>query len=184
MVNATQSSVERTEVEDRIWHGMEDTERLSRYYGRISDTNQKCHLVLSLLSIMGSVAAAGTLLVDVHVAATVFLFLSVTLVTSFMLVFDFSRKSETARITSRRMRSLYLELRDLWGNRADEEVRSLHLKSRELEERLNADTSVDLIVNHKLNEQCAEEAYSVLEAEFGDYGGARRLSSEAATSKA
>ena len=184
MVNAAQSSIDRTEVEERIWHGMADTERLSRYYGRISDTHQKWHLTLSLLSILGSVAAAGTLLVDIHIAVTVVLFLSVTLVTSLMLVFDFSRKSETARITSRRMRSLYLDLRDLWGNRADEEIRSLHRKSRELEERLNADTSVDLIVNHKLNEQCAEEAYSVLEAEFSDNRGARRLSSETATSKA
>ena len=182
MVNATQSSIDRAEAENRIWHGMEDTESLSRYYGRISDIHQKWHLLLSLLSILGSVAAAGTLLVDVHIASTVVLFLIVTLVTSLMLVFDFSRKSETARITSRRMRSLNLDFRDLWGNRADEEIGSLHRKSSELEERQNADTSVDLIVNHKILKQCAAEAYSVLESEFCDNRGARRLSSEAATS--
>ena len=184
MVNATQVSIDRAEVVERIWHSMADTERLSRYYGRISDTHQKWHLTLSLLAILSSVGAAGTLLVNIHIVVTVVLFWTVTCVTSLMLVFDFSRKSETARITSRRMRSLFLDLRDLWANRADEEIVSLHRKSRELEERLNADTSVDLIVNQKLNEQCAEEAYSVLEAELNGNGGARRLSSEAATSKA
>ena len=41
MVNAAQSSIDRAEAEKRIWHGMEDTESLSRYYGRISDIHRR-----------------------------------------------------------------------------------------------------------------------------------------------
>ena len=53
---------DREEPADRILENLEDAERLSRYYGILSDRNQRVHLILSLTTILLSVGAGVTLL--------------------------------------------------------------------------------------------------------------------------
>ncbi len=153
-------------VDSRIWNSIWDAERLSRYYGKISDRQQKFHQWLSMATIMLSVGGAITLLLSWPAWAVSLLFLTLTLVTASMLVFDFSRRAETARIASRQMRTVSATLKDLWTSRAAAEHNELSRKVGELEERMNVDTYVDLIVDDKINQECQEEAKRVIDAEL------------------
>lgn len=155
------------ELYGRIWYGILDAERLSRYYGRVSDRQQKLHHGLSVAAIMLSVGGAIILLLSWPAWLVSLLFLALTLVTSLMLVFDFSRRAETARIASRQMRTALSALRDLWTDRYFANPGQLSAKVAELEERMNVDTYVDLIVDDKLNEQCQKEANDVINSELG-----------------
>ena len=158
---------EHEAIYSRIRYGMLDAETLSRYYGKISDRQQRWHQGLSVAAIMLSVGGAIILLLNSPAWSVSLLFLALALVTSLMLVFDFSRRAETARIASRQMRTVLGALRDLWTDRIVTNPDYLSKKVGELEERMNVDTYVDLIVDDKLSDQCQKEADSVLSAEFG-----------------
>ena len=158
---------EHEAIYSRIRYAMGDAETLSRYYGRISDRQQRWHQRLSVATIMLSVGGAIILLLNWPAWVVSLLFLALTLVASLMLVFDFSRRAETARIVSRQMRTVSGALRDLRTDRTGANLDYLSRKAGELEERMNVDTYVDLIVDDKLYDQCKQEADSVLSAEFG-----------------
>ena len=166
MCSVGQRTDNREVVHDRIWSGMLDAERLSRYYGNISDRQQKWNQSLSLASIMLSIVGAIILLWTLPAWVVAGVFLALAFVTSLMMVFDFSRRAETARIVSRQMRNALDELRDLWTDRLTADTEYLSSRVAELEKRMNSDTFVDLVVDDKLNERCQKEADDVLRAEF------------------
>ena len=155
-----------TDTRAYLWYKMIDSERLYRYYAKLADRWSSFHLRLSLITIIGSLGAGVTLLIPIsnviEAWLTVALFLLVASLTSILLVYDFSRKSQIARKTSEQMSEIGLELHDAWyrGEYSFETI-------QELGRRLNAVTENDLGADHKLNEQCAEEAYKVLVAEHG-----------------
>lgn len=161
-------------AEARIWYIMFDAERLSRYYGKISDKFQRFHQWASLSTIILSVLGAVGLSLDTYgwqVWAMGVVFIALTVITAFTLVSDSSRKAETARIASRQIRVILGDARDVWTRRAKYQEDLLATIATELEEKLNAESSTDLIIDVKLNAVCQKEANSVLEAEFSRTGG-------------
>ena len=166
---------------ERIWDNMLDVERLSRYYGKIADRYQKRHLGLSMLSILGSLAAAAWLLSPADFvysdAISAALFMVVAMATSAMIVYDFSRKAQIARTTSELVREIGVGLNRLWHDE-EPDIRTIE----ELESRIDAVTRNDLPVDYELNESCNDEAYRVVEnfhpREERGRGTGRRLAAE------
>ena len=149
------------EMRQRIWDNLLDVGRMSRYYDRTADVNQWWHLTLSIMAIMGSIAAATVLLLEWTEVSALFFFL-VAATTVVMLVFDFSRRSQVARTAGGQLREIEIELRRLWHSDTIED-RSIQV----LEERIDSVTRDDLAVSHRRNEQCNAEAYRTLESFIG-----------------
>ena len=85
----------------RVDDNMLDVSRLGRYYLTVADRWRKWHLWLSTASIIGSLVAATVLLAPIDgfldnlFSAVAFLSVSVT--TTVMAVYDFSGRSQKAR---------------------------------------------------------------------------------------
>ena len=179
-------TTDRQELTDRLWDNMGDAERFTRYYGFLADRNQRFHLALSLTAILLAVGAGVTLLMPLPEYVTVVVFMSVATVTAIMLVFDFSRRATVARLVSEELRPVPIVLRDLWGARHSADASELSNKLKEVEDKIYAATRVDLLIDYKLHDRCAEDAYRVLEEQHGEQHQERqrRLASETTKAQA
>ena len=169
---------DREETADRILENLEDAERLSRYYGILSDRNQRVHLILSLTTILLSVGAGVTLLTNLPDISAVLVFMLVASATAIMLVFDHSRRATIARLVSEEMRRVTVDLRDLWVIRRTANIPDLHEKLSQMESKINASTGVELLIDYKLNAQCAEEADQIVHSQYRGKEGQGGLASE------
>ena len=87
--------------DERVWVSMLDANRLGRYYLVVADKWKKWHLRLSATSVFGSLLAATVLLSPLgnphNELASAFFFLVVSVATTWMVVFDFSGRSQKDR---------------------------------------------------------------------------------------
>ena len=60
------SRVELDEVINTIWLGMLDSERLSRYYRKLSDRMRRNHFVLSAFILLSCTAAIASLISELY----------------------------------------------------------------------------------------------------------------------
>ena len=149
---------------ERVWISMLDANRLGRYYLVVADRWKKWHLGLSATSVFGSLLAATVLLSPlenpVNKLATAFLFLVVSGVTTLMVVFDFSGRSQRARSAAEEMNSVEVELRRPLGGEGDIQL------IKNLECRIDIANRNDLPIDNDLNNRCNEAAAKALDSYY------------------
>ena len=173
---------------ERLEDCLLDTERLLRYYGTVADRMQALHSGLSLLVIVGSIAAGTSILATdtpYNDLAGVVLFLTVAITSATMVVYDFSQKSQKARSAHNQLQLVSVELRRLWySDHSDPSVPEVLDRSERQVDEASRD---DLSVNEGLNYKCNEEAYAMLRSYYpgfsrreGDSGGGSSPTSDTA----
>ena len=146
----------------RIWFDLLDAGRLSRYYAETADWNQRWHLVLSLLTVIGSLVAGTAAFLELPYLSAA-LFLTVASASAVMVLLDYSRKAQVARTISSQLREVEVELRRLWYREESDESKLI-----ELEARIDSITRMDeLAIDKKRNKRCSDEAYKALEDYIG-----------------
>ena len=160
-----------TSVRSQLWYALLDAERMSRFFAKVADRNRMWHTVLSIATMVASLSAGVTLLLPIDnvwsAMSTVILFLAVSTMTAVMIVFDFSGRAQAARIVADQVREICLELKQAW-------YRGPESNSQEsisnLERRLDTIVRIDPTLDDKLDKQCAEDAYKVIQDELGRRG--------------
>ena len=173
---------------ERLEDCLLDTERLLRYYGSVADRMQHFHLGLSLVTVIGSLGAGAFLAApdtSYNELASATLFLVVALASTFMVIFDQSRKAQIARSAHNQLQHISVELRRLWYS--DHSDPSVSEVLDRLERQVDEATRDDLSVKKGLNYKCNEEAYAMLRSYYpgfsrreGDSGGGSSPTSETA----
>ena len=151
---------------ERIRDTMLDAGRQARYYQRVSNRFQGVHFALSMGSIVGSLAAATTLLSPlgdpyIKYLSASFFFL-VAGITAWMIVYDYSRRAQIARTASERLKQVEVKLQRLWY--LDQGESTIHTNLEQLEGTIDEITRDDILIDDKLNKRCNQEAWDVIES--------------------
>ena len=154
------------------------SEMYFRYYGAVAHRNRKWHLGLSVGVIVGSIAA-GTLLLAPETSFSTWvsagLFFLVALMSTLMVVLDFSRRAHVAETTREAMYSIGIELRHLWHSSPDEMLDTLESLERRIDEACRNDLGGG---GQKLIERCNQEAYAMLRSYYPDFSQRERDSGD------
>ncbi len=156
-------------VIQKVWLGLLDRERESRYYTYLGNRYQKLHFRLSTIVALGSTGAVASLLVGMPDVVSGCVSLVVAVCAIWSVFSDYSRKSVEAAILGKEYSLLYLEWEQLWIelNALDDEQIATRLKQLDREAiEIGKNSPYRLVVNKKLNERCAREAYDVVKHEF------------------
>lgn len=156
-------------VIQKVWLGLLDRERESRYYTYLGNRYQKWYFRLSAVVALGSTGAVASLLVGMPDVISGCVSLVVAVCAIWSVFSDYSRKSVEAAILGKEYSLLALEWEQLWIklNAIDDEQIAARLKELDLEAiKIGKDSPYRLFVDKKLNERCAREAYDVVQHEF------------------
>ena len=153
----------------QAWLGLLDAERLLRYYGALAARLQRWHLGLTAFVAIGSTGAFGALLLGAPVWVPEALAAAVAAVALWTSYYGHASKAAVAEASRDGCVDLAVSWRDLWtrisaldDDDAAEEIAML----RRREEMVTARVPAHLAANHRLNEQCAKEAYRVVGDEY------------------
>lgn len=157
----------------QVWLGLLDAERLSRYYEAMAARLQRWHIGLMALIALGSTGAIATLLLNAPAGVAEVLAGTVALAAAWTSYYGHASKAAMTEAARDGCAELALRWRDLWArleslDEADarREIEQLHRQ----EERATARVPAHLTTRRRLNERCAEEAYSVLGNEYAIAG--------------
>lgn len=156
---------------DRIWIGMLDSERLSRYYTTISIRSNRFDFAAKIVSISLSVIISGGLLTNLlgpyWVTALSIIFVIATIWAAFS---NFSHKAFDAAIVAADCKELALKWRNLWTTcelLGDEvSMEKIEKLEKEMLDRTSFRKVIYIGLNEKINAKCAEETYEVIKQEF------------------
>ena len=153
----------------QVWLGLLDAERLTRYYQVVAKRLQRWHMGLTAFIALGSTGAVGALLLDAPDWVAQLLAVAVAAAAVGTSYYGHASKAALAEAAGANCADLALCWRDLWArlNSLDEtdawrEIQSLKRRENETTARVPA----HLAGNRSLNERCAEDAYTVLGAEY------------------
>ena len=139
-----------------IWLGMLDSERLSRYYRKLSDRMRRNHFILSAFILLSSTAAIASLMSEVYdwIAAIFLLVVAATVIWHHL--GEYSKRAALANVVAIQCDGLASEWKHLWLER-DSSVDALAQASA-LEQRMTDATNLyDGPQDDALNVKCAEE---------------------------
>ena len=164
--NATQIPQEYV---NQVWLGLFDVERLHRYYGRLAVRYKTRDQILTFAIILGSSAAAVTLLAHLWTWISIVLGFTVASIAIWSIIAKYGEKAAIARMIAMQCgeeaghwKRLWLELSQMGPAETIERL-------RELESRMGTMTANGIgMMDEKLNEKCAREADRANWAEFGD----------------
>lgn len=153
----------------QAWLGLLDAERLSRYYATMAARLQRWHMGLMALVALGSTGAVGTLLFNAPAGVAEGLAGVVAAAAVWTSYYGHASKAAMMEAARDGCADLALRWRDLWArleslDEADA-WREIQLLQRQ-EEQATARVPAHLTAKRRLNERCAEEAYSVLGHEY------------------
>ena len=149
-------------MEDQLWRGITDTERLARYFGKLADKLRHRHRLLTMLLALEATGAGAMLIARLPewAAALMFAFVAATAIWSFLA--DYSGKAMAADLFSLQYRHLLIEWNRLWyGEAIQAQIDALQTKLVQIP------SGVELAFDHKLNDDAGDEAYTVLAHDFG-----------------
>ena len=152
-----------TQHRERVWYGMLDAERLTRYYLRLATRFERYNFALNVVIAIFSLGAAAVLLAELPQWISATLFFVVAGAVIWMSYANYSKKHAIALMVSKQCSETVLGWRQLWY---DLDAPNGAERASDLERRLNEITDVELNVDDKLNQSCAEEAYEVCQAEY------------------
>ena len=155
-------------IRNEVWQNYLDASRLARYYSVLADRHKSIYMLsraILILPLLTGVALLFDLLPEILV---LFVGLVIVLLVVTDLMFDFAKRASVLKLVSQECGSLENEYRDLWlavenGGLSDGEVRErvnqIEKKMIDVTNRLG---SLEIRVDHKLNEKCAIETYEVM----------------------
>lgn len=162
----------------QVWLGLLDAERLSRYYGRLSERFQRVHLYLMVMIALCSTGAALTLLATFQDLIPVFGQLPglIPALLSFVVAgaaiwashSDYSKKAAISSVIRIQCDELVVSWKQLWLD-VSTDPESVRVRTVDLQRRMNEVTAHALengLTNDALNRECAKEAYESLQSEF------------------
>ena len=150
-------------MREQIWITILDADRLTRYYGRLATYNKQVHFGLNVIVTLCSLAAATVLLVDVHKAVPAVLFFVVAGATAWGIFAEYSKKATLAAHAAKECAKVKSDAVELWYDQyADDAMERAFAIARRLDEI----TPIEIEQNDKLNEKCADEAYTSVRYEF------------------
>lgn len=153
----------------KVWLGLLDRERESRYYTYLANRYQKSHFWLSVVVAFGSTGVVASLLGGMPDVVSGSVSLIVAGCAIWSIFSDYSRKSVEAAILGKEYATLALDWEQLWINLNVLDDDQIASRLRELNHeviKVGKDSPYRLIVNKKLNERCAREAYDVVQHEY------------------
>ena len=159
-------------TQNYVWQAYLDAARLVRYYEVLSSRYHRIHNWLRILLVLPALGSLGAL-IDSFPDILLSLFgLVIVALVIWELVSNFGNKAYVLTTIYTECRDLESEWGQLWeaassGNLSDDDVRQLNFS---LEKRINSVTarasSAGIAVNDKLNKQCTEIAYNVMEQRY------------------
>ena len=157
----------------QVWLGLLDSERLVRYYGRLGSRLYRWHLAATAFIAIGSTAAAASLLTHLPTYVSASLSMTVVAVALWSSYFDYSKKAAIASTTGDQCGKIAFEWERLWVELINLEDGEVHERVISLKRDMSAVTSSAVqynLMNDKLNEQCAREAYEAAQVQFAFSG--------------
>ena len=160
------------EYRNQVWYGMLDAERVSRYYMAIAEKMTRRHFIVTIFVVFAAASVSGGLLTNIPSQFVISLAAALAFVAIWSSYCDYSRKAAAAAMIADGCRDISLRWRRLWITQ-DRYLKDGYLPEiGELEREMDRVTSsreiawLQLPTDHRINEKCAEEAYSAVEQEF------------------
>lgn len=152
----------------QVWLGLLDTERLSRYYGRLALRYQRWNLLLTAVILLCSTGAAATFMTQLPAWVQAVLSLVVAAVAIGSYLLGYSKKAAVASVIRSQCTHLAADWRGLWAD-LNTDRQDIPTRTAYLQRKLNEITDHALdhgLADDALNEQCAQEAYESIQSEF------------------
>lgn len=150
-------------LNQEVWSGILEAERLSRYYSALADKSRRKHQWFSVCITLAATAAAGALLAQLHELLSAVILVSVAGATIWNLYADYSGRATMADITSSQYRDLLIEWKELWygGGDTRERIKELQRWDNRIAEKY------PLSEDDKLAQEAQEVAYERVPLEYG-----------------
>ena len=150
-------------MDQQIWDGILDSERLVRYFLRRSDRLRLTQQVLTAVLVTATSGAVVSLLGHFHTGVSAGVMVSVAALSVWLYLADYAGKAEAARLVHLQYKDLAIEWRRLWYSADVADQSDIHrLRSRDTA----IASSCHIPVNRRLNEECAGEVYATIQNEF------------------
>ena len=152
----------------QVWIGLLDAERLSRYYGRLAVRLQRWHFGLTVFIALCSTGAAATLIASLPGLIPTLLSLTVAAAAIWSSYANYSKKAAVASVIRSQCDDLIIDWKHLWSN-LNADRQDIPQQVDALQRKLNEITKPALehgLTDNALNEQCTQEAYESVQAEF------------------
>ena len=151
-------------MSEQIWEGIVETDRLIRYFHKLSVKHRKRHQITAWGLAVFATGSAGTMIARLPEWSSAILFLIVACVAIASLMLNDSAKSTAARMIADQFQLLGREWRQLWyGECTQEQIETLWAKFYHIP------AGVDIGYDRKLNQEAQDEGMEVLPMEFGNY---------------
>ena len=156
---------------NRIWNGMMDAERISRYYMAVSVKMNRLHFFFTVFIISSSIFLSGGLISDWPIGSFLpSVSIGLMIATVWSSYRDYSKRASIASVIADKCRAVALEWKNLWVKYELPEVMVSLDQIEYLDKRMDAITSSihipSLGLSERTNKKCAEEAYAVISQEF------------------
>ena len=159
-----------TETQGRVWNLLLDSNRLTRYYGKLASRMIGRRSLRTLALGFFATSAAVSLLNIIPPVVELVTSAAVALLAVWMMVDNHAQKLAVVRLVSERCQELETEIRTLFLNRDrldDLQARSkLEELGREIDRVTARPESVGVRIDDALNKACAEETYQVIAEEY------------------
>ena len=153
-------------METRIWTGILDADRLTRYYSRLADKMRHRGRVANAFLGVASTSAVASLLAHVSPWIVAIIVVVIAVIAVWAHLSGYARKAAISVIVAKQCQSLAIDWKGLWERQHD--VPDLLSSVEALQERMDEATSwYDGEEDTKLNRKCQEEAYAAIPQEFG-----------------
>ena len=148
-------------MNQQIWNGILDAERLARYFQRLSDKLRWRHRILTVLLIVSASGAMTALLSQMPYGVSAIVMLIAAVLSTWLYFADYSGKAAAASLYSSQYFILATKWGQLWyGNPTQEEVNILQSQQDQIA------TGYDIPIDRALNEECTGEVYEVVAKKF------------------
>ena len=145
-------------VHDQIWRELYDADRLTRYFGQVSNKFSRYHTCVTYATITTVFLAALPLMVSPIpniISAVLFLLVGCLVLTT--VFWDFSAKATSARLASASYSQMSQELQSLWHKGASQSQIDTF---RQIKMSIANSTNID--VDETINKRAEDEAYEYL----------------------
>lgn len=156
---------------DRIWLGLLDAERVSRYYMALSEKMTRCNQITTVVIVLCSTSVMAELIARAPQWLIVVTALALAAATIWLAYYDYAMKAAATAMTADRCREIGAKWRNLWYIRDNLDGSALP-EIINLEKQMDQATSsgtiayLGLTTHNRIHEKATEEAYAVIKEEF------------------
>ena len=165
------------QIKEQVWRGIYETERVMRYYQKLSDRMQILHDLLTWLTVICAAMAIIPLVINLPTLISVGFFGAVAVSTLWSIHAKYASKATATRFFAERYGDLAIQWRELWYGETDQSAISALWRQYD-----TIPNGYEIGVNEGLNDKAQREAYKVIPLQFRAGSGSQGLTSSSATS--